>query len=64
MFYLSDFFGQKWGPNLAEFTRRFLPESTDGEGPHWLKNLYFVYLVEMRAVTKVFDLVLSRNWGL
>lgn len=57
---VQDFFGQKWGPNLAEFSRRFLPESTDGEGPHWLKNLYFVYLVEMRAITKA--LPLWKKW--
>ncbi|XP_063691467.1 ERO1-like protein beta [Bolinopsis microptera] len=57
---VQDFFGQKWGPNLAEFTRRFLPESTAGEGPHWLKNLYFVYLVEMRAITKA--LPLWKRW--
>lgn len=53
---LQDFFGEKWGPNVSEFTRRFLPELTEGEGPHWLKNLYFVYLLEMRAITKALPL--------
>nr|CAH7741415.1 unnamed protein product [Callosobruchus chinensis] len=42
----------KWGPNLSEFQRRFSPESTSGEGPNWLRNLYFVYLVELRALAK------------
>ncbi|KAF4529715.1 hypothetical protein B566_EDAN015344 [Ephemera danica] len=44
--------GGTWGPNLAEFYRRFSPEHTEAEGPHWLQNLYFVYLLEMRALAK------------
>ncbi|CAG2057357.1 unnamed protein product [Timema podura] len=42
----------KWGANLEEFHRRFDPELTDGEGPQWLKNLYFLYLLELRALAK------------
>ncbi|XP_063241551.1 ero1-like protein [Bacillus rossius redtenbacheri] len=42
----------KWGPNLQEFHRRFDPERTDGEGPSWLRNLYFLYLLELRALAK------------
>lgn len=42
-----------WGPNLKEFKARFSPESTDGQGEQWLRNLYFVYLVELRAIAKV-----------
>lgn len=41
-----------WGPNIKEFKRRFSPAKTNGQGPQWLKNLYFVYLVELRAITK------------
>ena len=41
-----------WGPNPLEFERRFGPEHTDGLGPQWLKNLYFLYLVELRALSK------------
>lgn len=41
-----------WGPNLAEFKRRFSPETTNGQGPNWLKNLYFLYLLELRALAK------------
>lgn len=41
-----------WGRNLGEFKRRFSAETTAGEGLHWLQNLYFVYLVEMRALAK------------
>ncbi len=41
-----------WEPNVAEFKRRFDPETTSGEGPQWLKNLYFTYLVELRALVK------------
>ncbi|XP_044256756.1 ero1-like protein isoform X1 [Tribolium madens] len=42
----------KWGPNLSEFLTRFSKETTQGEGPHWLRNLYFVYLLELRALNK------------
>ncbi|XP_054722755.1 ero1-like protein [Uloborus diversus] len=49
----KDCFGKgAWGPNVQEFHRRFAPELTNGEGPHWLKNLYFVYLLELRAIAK------------
>ncbi len=41
-----------WGPNAQEFFRRFDPELTYGNGPQWLKNLYFIYLVELRAIVK------------
>lgn len=42
----------QWGANLEEFHRRFSEENTNGEGPEWLRNLYFVYLLEMRALAK------------
>jgi len=42
-----------WGPNLKEFVARFSPETTYGEGEKWLRNLYFAYLVELRAIAKV-----------
>ena len=48
----EDLFGTDWGRNVAEFSRRFMPESTGGEGPHWLRNLYFVFALEMRAIIK------------
>lgn len=41
-----------WGRNVDEFMRRFSPETTKDEGPTWLKNLYFIYLLEMRALAK------------
>ncbi|XP_014290880.1 ero1-like protein isoform X1 [Halyomorpha halys] len=44
--------GGRWGRNLAEFKTRFGPETTEGEGPSWLRNLYFLYLLELRAVHK------------
>ena len=43
---------ESFGPNLNEFLRRFDPKLTNGQGPYWLKNLYFVYLLELRALTK------------
>lgn len=44
--------GSVWDRNVDEFMRRFSPETTDGHGPNWLKNLYFVYLLELRALAK------------
>lgn len=41
-----------WGRHVEEFLRRFSPETTKGEGPNWLKNLYFIYLLELRALSK------------
>ena len=41
-----------WGINLDEFQRRFDPDTSDGQGPQRLKNLYFTYLVELRALAK------------
>ena len=41
-----------WGSNLDELQRRFSPETSGGEGPNWLKNLYFVYILELRALAK------------
>lgn len=41
-----------WGPNFSEFKRRFSPETTNNQGPNWLKNLYFLYLLELRALAK------------
>ncbi|KAL4639885.1 ERO1-like protein beta isoform X1 [Arapaima gigas] len=42
-----------WGPNVREFRHRFDPGETKGEGPRRLKNLYFLYLIELRALYKV-----------
>lgn len=41
-----------WGHNITEFKRRFDPRLTYGEGPNRLKNLYFLYLLELRALVK------------
>lgn len=42
-----------WGPNVKEFVRRFDSIETKGEGLRRLKNLYFLYLIELRALSKV-----------
>ncbi|XP_056667076.1 ERO1-like protein alpha isoform X2 [Monodelphis domestica] len=44
---------KKWGPNITEFHQRFDSILTEGEGPRRLKNLYFLYLIELRALSKV-----------
>lgn len=41
-----------FGPNLNEFVRRFDSATTNGQGPSWLKNLYFAYLLTLRAIVK------------
>ncbi|XP_077461841.1 ERO1-like protein beta isoform X2 [Stigmatopora argus] len=42
-----------WGPNPEEFRSRFDTAETKGEGARRLKNLYFLYLMELRALYKV-----------
>lgn len=44
---------RKWGHNVSEFRQRFDSELTAGEGPKRLRNLYFLYLIELRALAKV-----------
>lgn len=46
-----------WGSNAEEFERKFGPKSTKGEGTQWLRNLYFLYLVELRALQKAAPLL-------
>lgn len=46
-----------WGPNAEEFERKFGPKSTKGEGTQWLRNLYFLFLVELRALQKAAPLL-------
>ncbi|XP_053553589.1 ERO1-like protein alpha [Bombina bombina] len=51
---LQDTWEEKtWGHNLDEFQKRFDAVLTKGEGPKRLKNLYFLYLIELRAISKV-----------
>jgi len=54
-----------WGRNVEEFKKRFSPETTDNEGPERLKNIYLLYLVELRALEKVIPLLegLENNSG-
>lgn len=51
--YIETWGKPRWGPNVKEFTHRFDPIETKGEGPRRLKNLYFLYLIELRALSKV-----------
>uniref|UniRef100_A0A670HP84 ERO1-like protein alpha n=1 Tax=Podarcis muralis TaxID=64176 RepID=A0A670HP84_PODMU len=43
---------ERWGHNITEFQQRFDEVLTQGEGPRRLKNLYFLYLIELRALSK------------
>ena len=45
--------GLVWGPNVTEFRQHFENARTAGEAAQWLKNLYFLYLLELRAVAKI-----------
>ena len=51
-----------YGPNLKLFLDRFDPDLTGGLGPYWLKNLYFVYLLELRAITKAAPLLEAQKF--
>ncbi|CAN7948163.1 unnamed protein product, partial [Ixodes hexagonus] len=51
-----------WGPNPAEFERRFGPQMTKGEGPQWLRNLYFVYLLELGALARATPYLLQETF--
>ncbi|KAJ8309165.1 hypothetical protein KUTeg_014039 [Tegillarca granosa] len=52
----------KWGHNVQEFLKRFSREQTNGEGPQRLKNLYFTYLVVLRAVAKAAPYLEEENF--
>ncbi|KAA0710953.1 ERO1-like protein alpha [Triplophysa tibetana] len=49
----ENWFEMQWGHNVSEFQARFDEELTKGEGPKRLRNLYFLYLIELRALAKV-----------
>ncbi|CAB1334838.1 unnamed protein product [Coregonus sp. 'balchen'] len=57
--YLLDdnWFQKKWGHNVSEFQQRFDAQLTNGEGPKRLRNIYFLYLIELRALAKVLPLL-------
>ena len=48
-----------WEPNYDMFKHYFSPETTHGQGPYWLKNLSFTYLLVQRAVAKAAPLLES-----
>ena len=52
----------EYGPNLDMFLSRFDPEATQGQGPFWLRNLYFVYLMELRALLKAKPFLLKQTF--
>uniref|UniRef100_A0A3P8YIP0 ERO1-like protein alpha n=1 Tax=Esox lucius TaxID=8010 RepID=A0A3P8YIP0_ESOLU len=53
-FLLDDnWYEKKWGHNVSEFQQRFDAQLTNGEGPKRLRNLYFLYLIELRALAKI-----------
>uniref|UniRef100_A0AAY4AKP2 ERO1-like protein alpha n=1 Tax=Denticeps clupeoides TaxID=299321 RepID=A0AAY4AKP2_9TELE len=49
---INVWYERKWGHNITEFQQRFDEELTEGEGPKRLRNLYFLYLIELRALAK------------
>ena len=38
---------------------RFDPDLTNNQGPYWLRNVYFVYLLELRAIVKAAPVILN-----
>ncbi|UYV78307.1 ERO1LB [Cordylochernes scorpioides] len=51
--------GGHWGPNVEEFLRRFDPK---GPGLQYIMNLYFIYLLELRALAKAAPLLASESY--
>ncbi|CAG7822881.1 unnamed protein product, partial [Allacma fusca] len=43
----------QWGPNVTEFRNHFENDQVKGQSSQWLKNLYFLYLLELRAISKI-----------
>lgn len=41
---------------------RFDPDLTRNQGPYWLRNVYFVYLLELRAIAKAAPQILSDSF--
>ena len=41
---------------------RFDPDLTKDQGPFWLRNVYFVYLLELRAIAKAAPAILATNF--
>ena len=41
---------------------RFDPDLTKNQGPYWLRNVYFVYLLELRAIAKAGPEILSQKF--
>ncbi|XP_055010861.1 LOW QUALITY PROTEIN: ERO1-like protein alpha [Boleophthalmus pectinirostris] len=57
-------FEKTWGPNVTEFRLRFDSELTEGEGPKRLRNLYFLFLIELRALAKALPVVKEGSFRL
>ncbi|KAK7929832.1 hypothetical protein WMY93_006227 [Mugilogobius chulae] len=57
-------FEKKWGPNVTEFQTRFDSELTQGEGPKRLRNLYFLFLIELRALAKALPVISDGSFRL
>ena len=47
-----------YGPNKNEFDRRFGHEN----GQHWLKNIYFLFLLELQALNSVSEYLKSHHY--
>lgn len=60
----DNWFQKQWGHNVTEFQQRFDAELTNGEGPKRLRNLYFLYLIELRALAKVLPYVQQSSFHL
>ncbi|KAJ8411881.1 hypothetical protein AAFF_G00155190 [Aldrovandia affinis] len=60
----DNWFEKKWGRNITEFQQRFDADMTKGEGPKRLRNLYFLYLIELRALSKVLPFFERRSFKL
>ncbi|XP_068428622.1 ERO1-like protein alpha [Clinocottus analis] len=48
----DSWFQKTWGHNVSEFRQRFDSKLTAGEGPKRLRSLYFLFLIQLRALAK------------
>jgi ERO1-like protein alpha len=51
-----------WGRNVQEFQRRYDPKLTGKKGPEWLKNMFYLYLIELRALGKAGSILRSQDF--
>lgn len=60
--FLSTTSDGKWGHNVTEFRNKFDKPEAHKKGFSWLKNLYFLYLLELKAVIRAAPFLRNFNF--